>query len=547
MTISGSGGATGAYNFILEDAPKSTPIALTSGAGTAESSQSLASGLATNLYQISGAAGQRLYFQALAQSAGPSDLQWTLYGPSGNSIAGTPSGFSGSWTDFAATLPTDGTYYLAVTGTNSKNTSVTYNFEVYDNVNPITALAFGQEVAGTIQNPGDEASYTFTGAVGQTLFFGGLEHVYNSITAQLIAPNGITEEYLYPYQNSLFTLPVGGVYTLTVSGSGKVTGAYDFALYDAQDAPAIALTSGAGTAESSQSLAWGTATNLYRIGVTAGQRLDFQALAQSAGPSDLQWTLYGPNGNTISSPYYGSGGSWADFTATLPADGTDFLAVTGTNAANTSVTYNFEVYDNVVNPSDAPLKLGQEVSGNVTNPGDQASYTFAGTAGQIVYFDGLDVNGFEAILTDPAGNDLFDTDTSLDDGPIVLPDSGSYILTISSVAGSSTSSYHFVLDDAATATSISLPSGSGVAVAGSLGTGLSTQLYRFSGTTGERLDFQALEPVSGTDRPGMDALRAGRDADRECGRHLDRLRGVVAGRRLLPSRGGGPDGCQRQR
>ncbi len=46
---------------------------------------------------------------------------------------------------------------------------MSYKFEVFDNVDPTTALTLGTPVTGTgatIANPGDEATYTFTGRPG---------------------------------------------------------------------------------------------------------------------------------------------------------------------------------------------------------------------------------------------------------------------------------------------------------------------------------------------------------------------------------------------
>ena len=162
-------GTTGNYHFTLDNLSAAPTINLSPDAGTAESNQTLATGLATNFYQIDGMAGQRLYFQALADSAGASDLNWTLYGPSGTVVASSRFSSPSTWYDLTLTLPSDGTYLLAVTGTNPGNTSVTYNFEVYDTANPTAALTFDQVVSGQIGDPFDEATYTFTGSVGQKI------------------------------------------------------------------------------------------------------------------------------------------------------------------------------------------------------------------------------------------------------------------------------------------------------------------------------------------------------------------------------------------
>ena len=50
----------------------------------------------------------------------------------------------------------------------------------------------------------------------------------------------------------------------------------------------------------------------------------------------------------------------------------------------------------------AALTLGEAVTGTLTNPGDQATYTFTGSPGQDVFFDGLSgAPGLVAALRNP--------------------------------------------------------------------------------------------------------------------------------------------------
>jgi YD repeat-containing protein len=451
---SSSSVSVGAYDFIEADLSAAPAIALTAGSGTAESNQTLASGTATNVYRIDGAAGQRLYFQALTQSAGPSDLAWELIGPGGNAIAGTYYyGSLGSWSGFGATLSADGTYYLAVTGTNATNASVTYNFEVYADVDPTAPLTFGQEISGTIQDPGDEASYTFTGSVGQALFFQGQDATSNGLSVSLTAQNGVSVQslstYIFTY-GTTFALPFSGTYTLTVSGNGG-TGSYHFTVDDLSASTAIALTADAVTTESNQTLASGTATNFYRIDGTAGQRLYFQALTQSGAPADLYWALYGPSGYPLFNSHFSSPSSWFDFTETLPADGTYYLTVTGTNAQNTKVTYSFDVYD-TANTTSA-LTMGQPVSGTLKLPYDEATYTFTGSVGQRILVQNLGSDLYEsATLVDPQGQyvsyDSYFYSSSNYSEVYTLLESGPYKLVVSRSSGG-TGDYVFVVEDLA--------------------------------------------------------------------------------------------------
>ena len=135
----------------MYDTSKATTISLTSGSGTTETG-TLATGLSTNLYQFSGTAGQSLYFEGVSDS--PVDGAYaTLYNsaevPPSNEASGSVTSFYLE-NDATATLPYTGTYVLAVAGQSASNSSVSYSFEVFDNVNPTSALTLGTEVTGTI-------------------------------------------------------------------------------------------------------------------------------------------------------------------------------------------------------------------------------------------------------------------------------------------------------------------------------------------------------------------------------------------------------------
>src|SRR5262249_30878710 len=141
------------------------------------------------------------------------------------------------------------------------------------------------------------------------------------------------------------------------------------------------------------------------------------------------------------------------------------------------------------------LTLGKAVGGTLTNPGDQATYTFAAAAGQRVYFDGLgsSVFGLRAALADPNGTAVFDVAASADAGPYNLARAGTYALTVHSQSTTrATGGYAFALDDAAAAAPIALTPGGGTTVGHALAPGSATDLYRISGSAGERVYFEEL-------------------------------------------------------
>ncbi|MFM6408240.1 MAG: hypothetical protein ACKPGT_27745, partial [Microcystis sp.] len=121
-------------------------------------------GRETQLYQFTGNAGQRLYFDDLGSQTG---ANWNLYQGNNQSVS---SGSLNSDREFV--LSNSGTYILALQG--NSNTPVAYNLRLVNAQTTPTALTLGTEVNGSIAKPGEQDEYTFTGIVGQRLYFDNL-------------------------------------------------------------------------------------------------------------------------------------------------------------------------------------------------------------------------------------------------------------------------------------------------------------------------------------------------------------------------------------
>ena len=366
----------------------------------------LATGLSTNLYDFSGTAGERVYFEGLSDSSADGTLA-NLYSPSNSRVTSVALE-----NDTPVTLPFSGTYILAVAGTSASNSSDGYSFEMYDNVNPTTMLNFLNPAvtvvpeSGTIVNPGDSQSYTFTGTAGQQIYYDGLASASSSLYAELTDPFGnfLFSSVASSRDEGPFTLTYSGPYTLTIDSdqtffSPEVTGAYGFTLYETSATPAITLTAGTGAMENS-TLTTGLSTNLYQFIGTAGERVYFEGLSDSSYEGAVV-DFYSPSNSRVTSVAVEN-----DTQVTLPFSGTYILAVVGQSASNSSDGYSFEMYDNVA-PSSA-LALNTQVTGTLTNPGDEAIYTFTGSIGQQIQFNGLVPGSHQdATLYDPEGTFLF--------------------------------------------------------------------------------------------------------------------------------------------
>ena len=480
-------GATGSYDFRLSDTATAPTIATnTVVSGT------LSTGITTDLYQLGGTAGERIYFQGQGDSPSSGSVAY-LYDPNNNDV--TSFYLENS---VEITLGLTGNYVLAVVGQNPANASVSYSFEAFQAVTTTNTLTLGTEVTGTIVNPGDEATYTFTGSPGQRIYFDNLGFA-TYLTANLAGPSGYSVFSTYYDYDGIgdadqgpFTLSEAGTYTLTVQGNyyssvgyygeNGATGNYDFLLSDTSTAPTIATNTVV-----SGTLATGITTDLYQLGGTAGERLFFQG--QGDAPSDGAYaTLYDPNNQSVTSFYLENSSE-----ITLSLTGNYLLAVAGINPANSSVTYSLEAFQTATSTS--PLTLGTEVTGMIANPGDEATYTFTGSAGQRIYFDNLGfATGINASLTGPSGNTIFypyyyNGIGDADQGPFTLTQPGTYTLTILGYYygyNGATGSYDFKLSDTSTVPTITTDT----VVSGTLATGITTDLYQLSGTAGEQVYFQ---------------------------------------------------------
>ncbi|MHB1558117.1 MAG: SdrD B-like domain-containing protein, partial [Isosphaeraceae bacterium] len=382
-----------------------------------------------------GTAGERLYFVGQADSPG-NGSQYYLYNTSNGNILN-------NWTENngAITLPSDGTYLLGVWGWNVANASDSYQFEIFENTDPTAPLTLGTPVSGTLANPGDQATYTFSFtpaqiAAGERIVVNALDPYIGGLDAVLYDPNG---NQIFnnnaSYNEGPYNLTWAGTYTLVVY-SNAGTGAYSLNVIDTSSATPITLTPGAGTTLS-DTLPGGHAADFYQFAGTAGERLYF--LGQGDTPSNgSQYYLYNLANGDILNNWTESNGS-----ITLPSDGTYLLGVWGWNAANASDSYKFVVYDNT-DPV-VPLALNSEVSGILAHPGDEASYTFTGSIGDQVQFNGLvPGSGQYAYLYDPAGNQVFGQWLQYNAGPYTLTSPGTYTLVVTT-NGTSTGDYDFRL------------------------------------------------------------------------------------------------------
>ena len=232
---------------------------------------------------------------------------------------------------------------------------------------------------------------------------------------------------------------------------------------------------------------------LYTFTGTTGQQIALQGLTDSV-THGAYVEVYYANTNGVYVQSYTDSGNYSQ--NTVPFTGMYVVAVVGQSASNGDVNYSFQL-SLTTTPVD-PLSLNTVVSGNIPVANAEHSYTFTGTAGQTLFFDGLasDPN-LLVVLTDPADTAFLvnGNDVSTDVGPATMTRTGTYTLTVYGNSGQ-TGNYKFDLRTLASATPMAT---NGATTSGTLATGLTTDLYSFTGTAGQRLDIQSLldTPVNG--------------------------------------------------
>ena len=364
LIVDANNATTGDYSFQLLDLANATDLTLDSTI-----SGSLEPGTESEIYKFVGEAGQQLSFEDKGNQSGAT---YRLYSSANRLIASR-----NLRSNFDVTLPGDGTYFLVLEG--SSNDSVNYRFQIVkgtldDPGEPVgTELTLGETVSSNIEEAEEQDTYIFTGTAGQTLYYDGISGDFR-IDTRLISPSG---EQIFnnntASERQPFTLVESGTYQLIVDGSGNTTGDYSFQLLDLANATDLTFDT-----TISGSLEPGQETVLYKFEGTANQKLFLEDKGSESGGS---FVLYNPANQSFTS---------ASFTGnreiTLPGNGTYILAVQGSSNEET-LSYSFSLATSEITTTE--LTLGEKVNSNISKPGEEDIYTFSGTAGQRLYYDGI--------------------------------------------------------------------------------------------------------------------------------------------------------------
>ncbi|BAZ48519.1 YD repeat protein [Nostoc sp. NIES-4103] len=466
VRIDASGENTGTYSFSILDLGLATAINLDT-----TYTNTLDPGQETHLYSFTGAAGQRLFLDRLSNSG---TANWTVYDSGNNILSSQNLAY-----DMEVVLSRADTYTLAIRGNNNTN-AVNYSFRLITPDTITSALTLDSAVVTTISEKGERDVYTFTGTKGQRLFLDTLAQTSNT-RATLTSPSGVNVINDRPMYNDTWYDPVilleDGVYGLAIDGYEESTDSYGFRLVDVTAAPNLAAeTLTTGTINPANAILF------YQFTGNTGDRVYFDSQATVA---NTNWHLYSPDNREL----YETGLS-NDFEYLLPGAGTYYLMLRGENA--TATNYSIQLVT-TTSPGIA-YTLDTLTTGNISKLGEQDTYSFDGTAGQVLYFDPQSgISNITAKIYSPKGVLIFDGNTSSDSPNITLLETGSYQIVFDGYTDT-TGAYSFRVATVAAQSALTL----GSAFTGSLAVG-ETKLYTINGSKGQQLTFDSLAAVSGAD------------------------------------------------
>ncbi|MBP0011145.1 Ig-like domain-containing protein, partial [Roseofilum sp. Belize Diploria] len=479
LEVDGHGDTTGDYQFRLIDL-SSAPLKEWDNNTNIELDGELGDeGQETRAYRFNGDKGQLVYIDP--HRAG--EYRYWLYGPQGLSIS------SELWEPSTpVTLPTSGEYTIVLrrgdywTGNDYDFTLVTPEFQEGN-------YSLGDPLEGTITEPGEEHFYTFRAEPGQQLRLDGLLDWTDKIRTTLYAPSG--EEVISPwgsnsdYQIS-YNLEEEGLYRLKVDGWYDNVGDYKFRLLDLNreaDAPLVAWDSATDTIELKGDSNY--ETDAYRFSAVAGELLYFDQIGGS-----YSYEIYTPEGKLFASgsPSY----EWWE-PKELPSTGEYKIVFHSGSYYHYASNYDVKLF--TPEKHTQSYQVGETISGNIGEGGEEDFYTFTAEAGEKVWFDGLlEETGshIEATLYSPTGKEVLTRQRVGGDrrSPLVLPEAGTYTLKIDGYYDR-TGDYEFRLLDVTDAQRIELSPDGKSQLSGDLGS--ASQVYRLAGVEGQPLYFNYLD------------------------------------------------------
>jgi hypothetical protein len=333
-------------------------------------------------------------------------------------------------------LPTNGTYKIILDPAGTAKGSATLKlYTVPDNLN-IPATADGSANVASIATPGQNAFFPFSGTAGDRIALEVSDVSMASAKVSIRKPDGTNllgpvavndaDAFLGPKN-----LPVNGTYKVFLDPQSRSVGDATVRVHSV----AADVTGTLVADDPAQLVSIPSPGQVARLSFSGSQGDRVSLDISEVTIPNAKVKINKPDGSELASVTVSSTEAFLD-TKTLPVNGTYKVVVDPTSADTGDVT--LQLHDV---PADATGVIAVEtpLASSLAVPGQNASYTFSGTAGNRVAVD-VSANSFDSVkigLKKPDGSYLIPAGTiSLADGFLdtkTLPVSGTYKVTVDPV------------------------------------------------------------------------------------------------------------------
>ncbi len=464
LVVLGSTNDSFEYTFNINDVTISSNIN-PSGFNTIQTG-TLATVEEEDIFTFDAVAGTRFVFDGLTSDS--SSIRARLTSPDSTQLFSSVRLTNNS---SELTLPESGTYSLTVSGAVGD-----YSFRILD-LNEATTIPLDEVFNGSMTQGSGIEVYEFQGTAGQQLYFNGISST-GSGDWRLYSPDNREIDTSRLTSNFEATLPSNGTYKVLIDGQDS--NPFDFSVE-------IVNTEIQSSTISIDEIVTDSLTKLgskhiYSLDGTAGQRVLFDGLGStifSFGSATA--VLNSPSGEQImsSTRTYQDSDSFI-----LPESGEYSLVVSVTNEAD---DYSFRLL-NLDNPTITNIALDTVIEDSIATDFGTQLYQFTGTAGQELFFNGLDNSEPVTWRVIGATNGELADQSSFRDFKITLPYDGIYTLAIDSDNNNPVDFSFEIVTPNSSVSTIDLNE----VVTGELSKSGETDIYQFTGTVGQRILFDGL-------------------------------------------------------
>ncbi|WP_414529920.1 putative Ig domain-containing protein, partial [Nodularia chucula] len=477
LKLNGTGATDSSFNVRIITAPLTTTAMnlgdTVSGTITKKGEQ--------DSFTFTGTAGQQLFYDALEAT---NRFQYSIYDPAGRKVLDSADSRSDRRPQDGLTLSMNGTYKVTIDG--SGEGTGDYKFRFLDRNNAPVATIGGSALTGNFDEMGiGSTSYRFNVTGNQTIKIDGqgVGQYYNYWILYGADGTQITYDYVYNSQNIALDT---GEYWLALQGNGAANTAYSIKLTNVSSTPSTNPTPITYTLNSVVGGAISAAApkQIYSFNATAGQALFFDT--QTVSPN-LRFSILTPSGRLLRNNL----NVISDYSEIFVGEtGTYQLLIAGVSGGTGSYSFKLADYANGSTTS-TPITFGQNVTGSLlTNGREEKFYRFTAAANQYLYIDPISGDASNSwTIYSPNGVNLSSGNLT-QSKEFFLPDAGEYTLVILG-KGSANNSFNLkLLTPSQDTTALAI----GTSVSGNISTKGEKDNYTFSGTAGQRLYLDVLNP-----------------------------------------------------